>query len=89
MLVVGLARYPDFPAGLVAANLEAQGMAATSAEVDLVSFRQRRLNATVLASLFDLPEIREEARGRSGPASARRGGWACRRSSAWTTPQRP
>jgi glycerol-3-phosphate dehydrogenase subunit B len=62
MVVVGLARYPDFPAGLVAANLEAQGMAATFAELDLVSFRQRRfLNATVLASLFDRPEIREEA----------------------------
>ncbi|HEX2367803.1 MAG TPA: glycerol-3-phosphate dehydrogenase subunit GlpB [Acidimicrobiia bacterium] len=62
MLIVGLTGYPDFPAGLVAANLEAQDMAATAAEVDLVSFRQRRfLNATVLASLFDLPEIREEA----------------------------
>ena len=62
MLIVGLTRYPDFPAGLVAANLEAQGMAATSFEVDLESFRQRRfLNTTVLASLFELPEVREEA----------------------------
>jgi anaerobic glycerol-3-phosphate dehydrogenase len=89
MLIVGLARYPDFPAGLVAANLEAQGMAATPAEVDLVSFRQRRfLNATVLAS-STFPRYARKRQGRSGPVSARRGGWACRPCWAWRAPTRP
>ncbi len=61
MLIVGFSRFRDFFPGLLAGNLNAQGILAADITLDLASLRTRKfLTGTVLASLFDDPEFRQE-----------------------------
>jgi glycerol-3-phosphate dehydrogenase len=61
MLIVGFDRFYDFFPGLVATNLNAQGILAAEIILDLPSLRARKFVTTnVLANLFDDPEFRQE-----------------------------
>jgi glycerol-3-phosphate dehydrogenase subunit B len=61
MLIVGFNRFHDFFPGLIAGNLNAQGILAADITLDLPSLRTRKfLTSTVLATLFDDPAFRQE-----------------------------
>jgi glycerol-3-phosphate dehydrogenase subunit B len=58
MLIVGFSQYLDFSPGLVAENLNAQGVHAKEFTLDLISLRDRKfISAMVLARLFDSPDF--------------------------------
>lgn len=58
MLIVGFSQYLDFSPGLVADNLNAQGVHAKEFSLDLLSLRNRKfISAMVLARLFDNPDF--------------------------------
>ena len=58
MLIVGFSQYLDFSPGLVADNLNMQGVQAKEYTLDLMSLRDRKfISAMVLARLFDSPDF--------------------------------
>jgi glycerol-3-phosphate dehydrogenase subunit B len=60
-LIVGFSQFLDFFPGLVADNLNAQGIYARDISLDLKILRTRKfLSGMVLARLFDEPEFRQE-----------------------------
>jgi len=61
IMVVGFDRYNDFFPGLVATNLNAQGVIAADITLELPSLRkQKYITSTVLSTLFDDAEFRQE-----------------------------
>jgi glycerol-3-phosphate dehydrogenase subunit B len=61
MLIVGFQQLNDFYAGLVASNLETQGIPARAITLDLNSLRQRRFtNPVLLAKLFETESFQTE-----------------------------
>ncbi len=61
MLIVGFDRFYDFFPGLIASNLNAQGILAADIILDLPSLRKLKfITGTVLATLFDDPTFRQE-----------------------------
>jgi glycerol-3-phosphate dehydrogenase len=61
MLIVGFEGFIDFFPGLIAGNLEAQGILAEPVSLDLPSLQKRKLvTGMVLARLFDNENFREE-----------------------------
>lgn len=61
MAIVGFSRFFDFYPGLVADNLNAQGITASDIILDLKSLENRKfVTGIVLARLFDEPDFREE-----------------------------
>jgi glycerol-3-phosphate dehydrogenase subunit B len=61
MVIVGIERYYDFFPGLIAGNLEAQGISALGVKLDLPCLRDKKtLTSRILAKNFENPEFREE-----------------------------
>jgi glycerol-3-phosphate dehydrogenase len=58
MLIIGFEGFPDFYPGLIADNVSATGIPATSAILDLPELRQRSfVTGRVLAELFEQPDF--------------------------------
>jgi glycerol-3-phosphate dehydrogenase len=61
MIIVGFDRYYDFFPGLIAANLEVQGLTASGIKLDLPMLRDRKtVTSRILAQYFENPDFRAE-----------------------------
>jgi glycerol-3-phosphate dehydrogenase len=61
IVIVGFDRYYDFFPGMIAGNLEAQGISASGIKLDLPSLRDRKtLTSRILAQFFENPAFRRE-----------------------------